>query len=132
MDRNYKEAKPGGSANKDQNKASNESDGSSGSDKQIKLKHDPAPQDNETKTKSVLPGSKCSKKRLHAQNNNQVKVVNTSNLNGFANLRQVKNEEVQEPSLNQLFTNTDIINEAKGDKNLPAVQESPNKKIFSL
>ena len=87
MDGKYKEEKPSGSVTKDQNKASNESDGSSGSDKQIKLKRDPTSPDTDSKSKSVLPGSKCSKKRLPIQNNNQVKVVNTNNLNGFANLR---------------------------------------------
>ena len=60
LDGKYKETKSG--INKDQNnKGANESDGSSDSNKQIKLNKELAGADYDFKSKTLLPGSSCHK-----------------------------------------------------------------------
>lgn len=111
MDGKYKEIKPG-SNNNQNTKASNDSDGSADSNKKLKFIKDLATPDENGKTKAVLPGSSCCKKRPNQNPQNaQVKLV--SNLDG--------------PTFNQLFSNTENRADSKLDSNLPAVNELQNK-----
>jgi len=70
----------------------------------------------------------------HNIQNAQVKVVSSNNLNclGPIKVTNNKNEPIERPMFNQLFSNTENRLDSKNESNLPLVNDAQNKKMFTL